>query len=346
MMSLAAWASLTLLVFVSVFLGNLSLFADYDAPGSVIARFMGYSLPRIAHWVLPFSVCIGVVAAQATFSRHVETIAMQACSVSFWRLSVPYIAVSLIAALIMGALSFAVYPIAQRQAEKIEKISIKKKGIAGSFSVNGGRFKVGGDIYHITMLDISSGTMRNITCYRTTSGRLSSIIRARNATWDGAAWKTGRMEVMRPTGSSLDVSAGPGALPLAQPPADLVFARPRTDILTLQELFEYRARLQADRIRSVNLDTQIHSRISFAAAPFIMTLLVLPFGLRFPRAGGIARGISIGIVLSLFYWAVHSAMTSAGMSGYVHPALAAWSSGILALAAGSYLMITRRSTYG
>ena len=77
-----------------------------------------------------------------------------------------------------------------------------------------------------------------------------------------------------------------------------------------------------------------------------MTLLVLPFGLRFPRAGGIARGISIGLILGLAYWAVHSAMTGAGMAGYIHPMLAAWSADLAALGAGLILMTRRRSTYG
>jgi len=125
-----------------------------------------------------------------------------------------------------------------------------------------------------------------------------------------------------------------------------VIAQPGADVLTLGELLEYRGNLSGERIRSVNLDTQIHSRISFAVAPLIMTLLVLPFGLRFPRAGGIARGISTGLILGLAFWAVHSVMTGAGMAGYVHPVLAAWSADLAALLTGVTLMTTRRSTYG
>jgi lipopolysaccharide export LptBFGC system permease protein LptF len=77
-----------------------------------------------------------------------------------------------------------------------------------------------------------------------------------------------------------------------------------------------------------------------------MTILVIPFGLRFPRAGGIARGISIGIILGLFYWAIHSVMTNVGISGYMNPALAAWSTDVVMLSAGMLFMIKRRKTYG
>jgi lipopolysaccharide export system permease protein len=345
-MCTAAWISLSLLVFASVFLGNLGLFTEYDTGGSVVALYMLYSTPQIIHWVLPFSVCVGIIAAQASFSRHVETIAMQACSVSFWRLSIPYVAVGLAAVVIMSALSFSIYPLAQRQAEKIEQVSIKKRGVQGSFSVHGGRFKIGGDIYHIQHIDIAHGIMRDIVCYRISGGRIATILRAQAAAWNGHEWYSRDMDTMRFAAGGIAVERGGSSLPLTHPPSDLAIAQPGADILTLAELMEYRRHLLESGIRSVNLDTQIHSRISFALAPLIMTLLVLPFGLRFPRAGGIARGISIGMILGLAYWAVHSAMAGAGMSGYIPPALAAWSTDLAALGAGLILMTRRRSTYG
>jgi len=346
LMCLAVWLGLSLLVLASVFLGNIGLFTEYDAGGTVIARFMLFSSPMMIQWVLPFSVCVGVIATQASFSRHVETIAMQACSISFFRLSAPYIAVSLIAVLFMGALSFSIYPVAQRHADKIEQVSIKKRGIEGSFSVHGGRFKIGGDIYHVQHVDIARGIMRNIRCYRTNGGRITALQRAETVVWDGRVWRSDDMETFRFTGGRIATDRGPSALGLEHPPADLVIAQPGADVLTLGELLEYRGNLRGESIRSVNLDTQIHSRISFAVAPLIMTLLVLPFGLRFPRAGGIARGISTGLILGLAFWAVHSVMTGAGMAGYVHPVLAAWSADLAALLTGVTLMTTRRSTYG
>jgi lipopolysaccharide export system permease protein len=345
-MCIAAWISLSLLVLISVFFGNLSFYAAHDAKGSVIMQSLLYSMPQIVHWVLPFSVCIGIIAAQASFSRHVETIAMQACSISFLRISVPYLAMGLMASLIMCILSFYLYPVSQRYADKIEDVYIKKRDIQGSFTVNGGRFKLGGDIYYVKHMDISKGIMQNATCYRTASGRLSAIIRTDLATWDGKTWKTNGMEIIRTTTAGIEMERSASALPLTRGPSDLLMAQPRPEVLTLTELFEYRSHLKEDNIRSVSLDTYFHSRISFAIAPLIMTLLVLPFGMRFPRAGGIARGISIGLILGLAYWALHSAMTGVGVSGYLHPAAAAWTADVVALVMGMSLMMKRRGAYG
>jgi lipopolysaccharide export system permease protein len=333
-------------VLLSVFFGNLSFFAEHDAKGSIIAQYLLYSMPEIVHWVLPFSVCVGIIAAQASFSRHVETIAMQACSVSFARLSIPYLVMGLIAALIMSILSFYLYPVSQRHADKIENIFIRKHDIHGSFSVNGGRFKLGGDIYYVEHMDISKGIMQHVICYRISSGKLSAIIRAETAQWDGKTWNAKGMEIIHMSTSGITMEGAASALPLRRGPTDLVMAQPAPDVLTLSELIEYRSHLLDDNIRSVSLDTHFHSRISFAIAPFIMTLLVLPFGMRFPRAGGIARGISIGLILGLSYWALHSAMTASGISGYVHPAVASWTADMAALACGISLMMKRSGVYG
>jgi lipopolysaccharide export system permease protein len=345
-MCAAACLSLTLLVFISVLFGNLNSFAEHSTNGSIIAQFLFFSLPQMVYWVLPFSVCVGIIAAQAQFSRHVETIAMQACSVSFVRLSLPYLTVGLLAMFVMSLLSFSLYPKSQQHADKIEDIYIKKHDITGSFSVNGGRFKVGNDIYYVEHMDILKGVMHNVTCYRIKSGKLFAILRSEAAVWNGKQWKTSRLETIGMSKAGIVFAQSASPLPLTHEPTSLVVAEPKPDVLTLRELIDYRQRLRQDGIKSVSLETQFHSRISFTLAPFIMTMLVMPFGLRFPRAGGIARGISIGIILGLFYWAMHSAMTGAGMAGYVNPALAAWSTNIVMMCAGIVLMGMRRKTYG
>jgi lipopolysaccharide export system permease protein len=341
----AACLSLTLLVFLSTIFGNLNSFSQHNASGTVIVQYLFFSLPQMIYYILPFSICVGIIATQAQFSRHVETIAMQSCSVSFLRLSIPYISVGLAATVIMSVLSFSVYPISQQHADKIEDIYIKKHDITGSFSVNGGRFKVGNDIYYVEHLDILKGIMHNISCYRIKSGKLYAILRSDYAAWDGRRWNTKKLDTIGMSTSGIFFSQSVSPLPLKQEPTDLVMAEPNPEVLSLVQLMEYRAHLREDGIKSVSLETQFNSRISFTMAPLIMTILVLPFGLRFPRAGGIARGISIGIILGLFYWAIQSAMTNAGISGYMNPVLAAWSTDIVMLGTGVFFMINRRKTY-
>jgi lipopolysaccharide export system permease protein len=342
----AACTSLTLLVLLSMLFGNLGMFAEHNTDLYTIARYMLFSLPQMVYWVLPFSICVGIIATQASFARHAETIAMQASSIPFYRLVFPYLQVGLISVLIMGFFSFYLYPVSQRQADRLESIYIKKKDVTGSFSVNGGRFKVGEDIFYLDHLDISKGIMHHVNCYRIVAGRLVSIIRAGSAVWDGRIWKTRDMELIKLSTTGIQLERSANALPLNRGPADLVTAQPAPEDLTLKELFEYRSYLKEEDIQSVSLDTNFFSRISFAISPFIMTLLVLPFGMRFPRTGGIARGISIGIILGLSYWALHSTMTGIGISGYIHPIAAACTADAVAMTAGIILLVKRRGTYG
>ncbi|HQO80785.1 MAG TPA: LptF/LptG family permease [Deltaproteobacteria bacterium] len=346
-MTLAALVSLILLMVVSELFGKLTTFAEYDTGLPTILLYLAYSVPQMIHWILPFSVCLGILAAQAAFSRHSEIIAMQSCSVSLAQIYIPYLIVGLLATLLMASTSFYIYPSAQRQADRIENLHIKKTEVAGSFTLSGGRFKVGQDIYIVNNLNITLGVMENITCYRFSSGRLVQVIRAESARWDGNVWLAQGMEVFDLSEEGISEARTATILPLDRKPEDLIMAETKTEVLPLPELRKYLQQLRADGVTSPATETLYYSRISFALAPFIIAVLVIPFGMRFPRAGGIARGISLGLVLGLSYWFLHSSMTGLGASGVIHPLIASWSANAAALILALFILIAkRRAVYG
>ncbi|HHO74864.1 MAG TPA: YjgP/YjgQ family permease [Deltaproteobacteria bacterium] len=345
-MCLACLTGLVLLIMISRFFGNLSLYAEHNTDLPTILVHTLLTVPQMIYWVLPFSVCLGILATQAALSRHVETIAMQACSVSTFRMYLPYILTGIIATCAMGSISFYIYPQAQRKAEKIENINIRKRDIDGSFSVSGGRFKLGGDIYLVEHMNIEQGIMRNVSCYRTSSGKLTSILRAEKAVWNSRFWSVDKLDVINLGERGISVDNSMHTLPLSRGPADLVMAQANPEILPIGHLRQYLDQLEIDAIRSTSLETVYYSRISFSFSPIIMTILVLPFGMRFPRAGGIARGITVGLVLGLSYWFLHSGVTSIGASGILEPIVASWTANIAAVSLGMILLYTRRSTYG
>jgi len=346
LMWLGAMVSLVGLVVLAKFFGNVSMFSEFEAKGGTIFLFVILGIPPILTMVLPFSVCLGILTTQALFSRHVETIAMQASGVSDRRIYRPYLLVGLLATILMVLLTFTVSPLAQRQANRIEDIEIRHKGITGTFSQSGCRFHSGDAVYVAEHIDVKAGVMRKINCYRVRDGKLLAVIEAREAKWDGHQWNAQGMRTILLDGPRLREDRNVRILPLTRVPADLVNASPQPDVLTIIGLREYLKRLDAQGIRSRALLTSYHSRISFACAPLIMSLLVLPFGMRFPRTGGIARGVAVGLVLGLAYWGLHAGMTSAGAAGYVHPLLAAWTANVLAFVTGLIMVGRRRGTYG
>lgn len=347
LMSLAALASLVLLMLVSQLFGDLATFAEYNTGMPVIGKFLLLSVPRMIHLVLPFSVCLGILSAQAAFARNSEIIAMQACSISLARIFVPYLAVGVIATGVMAGTSFYLYPAAQRQADKIENLTIKKRDVAGSFTVSGGRFKVGQDIYGVDNLDVTKGVMDNITCYCFSSGRLSKIVRAKSAHWDGNKWVARDVRIIRLSDKGITMPAAPSVLPLAREPEDLVMARTNTEVLSLPELREYVAQVRSSGTSSPMIETFYFGKISFAVAPLIITLLVVPFGMSFPRAGGVAKGISLGLVLGLSYWFLHSGLSALGSSGTIPVLVASFGANIIALMLALFILFKkRRAVYG
>lgn len=338
-----------MLFMVSRLFGDISMFVEHNTDMHTIVKYMIFCYPKIVYLILPFSVCLGILAAQASFSRHTETIAMQACSVSVYRIYLPFIALGILATFIMTLISFYIYPVSQRHADRIEDISIKKRDVKGAFTVSGGRFKIGNRFYYIEHMDIKKGIMQNITCYEVAKGRLALVTEAKSAVWNNVpkeGWSAEGMKTCYLKEGGIELNLQGKVLPLTKPPQDLVMASPRPDVLTLKELRQYIRHLRADGIRSVSIDTYYHSLISFAMAPIIMTLLVVPFGMRFPRTGGIARGIASGLILGLVYWGGHSAMINLGASGFLPPVIAAWATNIAAISLGGLLIYLRRGIYG
>ncbi|HNY64441.1 MAG TPA: LptF/LptG family permease [Deltaproteobacteria bacterium] len=347
LMSLTALAGLVLLLLISELFGDLTTFAEYRAGVAAVMQYLTFSIPKMVNLVLPFSICLGVLAAQAAFARNSETIAMQACSVSLARIFMPYIAVGVLATVLMSATSFYLYPQGQREADRIRNLVIKKGDVTGSFSLSGGRFKVGQDIYRVASLDVAKGVMSSITAYRFSSGRLNQVIQADEARWDGTRWEAKGLRIMDLGPKGISGPRTASSLPLEREPQDLVLAQTNTEVLPLLELREYVRQLRDSGTSSPTVETLYHSRISFAMAPLIITLLVIPFGMTFPRAGGIAKGISLGLILGLSYWGLHSFMAGLGSSGTLNPLLASWGANITALAVAAVILLRkRRAVYG
>lgn len=343
---LASLASLALLLLVSRLLGDISTFIEHDVSLSLAGAYLLLSLPQMITLILPFTVCLGILAAQASFARHVETIAMQASGVGARHLSRPYLMVGLIATVCMVAFSGFLAPRAQWEAERIEDAYIKNRDVEGNFTVEGGRFKIGGDIYLVEHLDIEAGTMDGVVCYRTADGRLGEIWRTPRAAWNGGAWQAGDLEVVQLGDEGITVRGGEQRLPLDRRPDALVMAQARPDVLEIHDLKRYNDRLKNSGIASASMETCFQSRVSFMFAPLIMTLLVLPFGRTFPRTGGIARGITLGLALGMAYWGLHSAMTALSARGLVAPVVGAWTANVVAVIGALILYRLKRGTYG
>ncbi len=344
-MWIAFLVALCMLVMISMFFGDISMFIQHNTDLKTMLSYMAFSLPQVIFMVLPFSVCLAILATQASLSKHSEIIAMEASAIPWWRILMPFTIIAVLTTIIMMLFSFELYPLSQKKADKIEDIFIKKRDVKGSFTLLGGRFKLGDTFYFVEHMDIRRGTMDNLVCYTVKDGRLTRIARIAHARWDGTIWHPTGMKVIMLGTEDIKISKASG-FALKKGPEDLVMASPRPDVLTIGQLRSYLVQLRADGIYSSSLETTYYDRISFAMSPFVMAVLALPFGIRFPRTGGIARGMALGIVLGLSYWGTHYAMVSLGKSGSLSPAVATWMTNVIALAIGMVILFLRRNKYG
>src|SRR5205085_12235070 len=81
-----------------------------------------------------------------------------------------------------------------------------------------------------------------------------------------------------------------------------------------------------------------HKRLAFALSPFVFSIFGAALALRM-RRGGRAFGVVVSLLILLLYYIVALGGDHAARAGSVSPALGAWSSTVLMLVVGLWLLI-------
>jgi lipopolysaccharide export LptBFGC system permease protein LptF len=126
------------------------------------------------------------------------------------------------------------------------------------------------------------------------------------------------------------------------PLKDFTLAQVDASMMTYQELRDYIRRSRASGFSIIEEEVNLQGKLAFPAVTLVMTALAVPFAVTTGRRGAL-YGIGLAIILSVAYWLLTAFFLAAGKAGLLPPALAAWSTNILFLAAAGYLVLTVRT---
>src|SRR5260221_14044088 len=87
-----------------------------------------------------------------------------------------------------------------------------------------------------------------------------------------------------------------------------------------------------------DLAVKLFQKASWPFLSLVMCLIALPFAFKLGKAGAL-YGITIALVLGLFYWMMYAIFSKFGEAGNLPPILAAWSANILFAIAAAYMVI-------
>jgi lipopolysaccharide export LptBFGC system permease protein LptF len=114
------------------------------------------------------------------------------------------------------------------------------------------------------------------------------------------------------------------------------------DKMSFRELQDYIGQIEKRGFETTKFKVDLHFKLTFPLASFIMALLGIPFAFAMGKRGTLV-GIGLSVIIAIVYWGAVATFRSLGYVNYLSPFLAAWGPTLLFGAAGLYLISTLKT---
>jgi lipopolysaccharide export system permease protein len=287
-----------------------------------VARYYAWMFPgEVLGLILPVALLLSALYALTNHSRHNELTAIRAAGVGLWRLSLPYLAASTAASLLLMAANEWVQP---RATEALRDFNESKRASTGLHKNLVFRNALDGRVWNAESFNLDSGELnRPFVIWRPDGSGERREIFAQRAVPVDDAWVFESVQEI--------VYAADDPIPRSNLRTNrLVFrgwretpdsirseiringlssmAAARGVELSLGEIRDYLARnpdLPAERLQIYR--TQFHARLAEPWRCLVVVLVAIPFG----AAGG-RRGKFVGVASSIFIVFVYLAFLRSG----------------------------------
>jgi len=350
----AAWLRLLALClgsFVAVYLvlDMMEKIPRFIRSGGNVRDIIGFfvcKLPEMVGQTASFSILMATLLTLGLLSRNSEITAMRSCGVSLLRISLPMLALGLLASLLLLVNAEMVVPKSYERMDYIERIVIKKQGDNAVFKRNNIWFRSEALIVQARLFEPQEKTLKGVVVWTLDSsmnplGRIDA---------DSAEYRSGGWTLKNAVLKDFHKEAG---IPMRRVPAmaialnlkvdDLKVLDNNADNLSYRKLKEYADNLRRGGYQAFRYQTMMHNKLSAPFAAFVMVILGIPFALRNSRSGGIALGIGTSVAIGFAYFVVNAVLLSYGRSGVLPPLVAAWGANFLFVLGGIWLAMTAKS---
>jgi len=308
-----------------------------------MCAFFIFKLPEMIGQTASFSILMATLLTLGLLSRNSEITAMRSCGVSLFKISLPMLALGLVASLLLLVNTELIVPKSYENMERIERISIKKQGVNAVFKRNNIWFRSDSMILQAQLFEPKEKTLQGIIVWKLdASMNPLGRIDAESAVFQHDRWILKKAVVK-------DFTLGQGFTTRTVPDMeialklridDLKVLDNNADNLSYRKLKEYADNLRSGGYQAFRYMTMMHAKLSAPFAAFVMVVLGIPFALRNSRSGGIALGIGASVGIGFAYFVVNAVLLSYGRSGVLPPVVAAWGANLIFVLGGVWLSMT------
>ncbi|MFS8627847.1 MAG: LptF/LptG family permease [Limnochordales bacterium] len=303
--------------------------AEYGAPLWLTLELIALRLPQVFVYTFPMAVLLATLLTLSRLSATSEIVAMQAGTVSFYRIVAPVLVVGLLVAGLSLAVEEWVVPAANYEYRRVltedvqggQLPTVTRNVILKEYQ--GGILR--GFLY-ASRYDSAARTMYDVTIVEMERGRPVRTTYAARVVWQGNTWLMHDGVIYTHDGEpglAVDFRRGTQPVSIGYRPEQVVQAQKNPEEMTIRELRDHIAALEARGDDTREHVLHLHLKFAVPAASFVFALLAAPLGVQSHRsATSVGFGLSILVIFA--YYILMTLGTALGESGQLPPAAAAW----------------------
>lgn len=325
-----------LLVFITLFVSvdYMSSLSSFQVPFGVILQYYGFYLPSVVHQIMPMACLLATLFTFGNLQKHNELTALFSAGMSLARVSTPILVLNAFIAATVFYIGDQVMPAFAKKKNYVYLVDIvKQPGLYSMVKENKIWYRSKESLFNIKTLNIKKRQAQQLTLYNfDRDWNLVQLITAQEVALEPEQWILTKGTITLFTEDSsfpLSQTFEKKTISIGEDIADLQIDSGTVDALTQKDLKRFISKNKEAGLDTVHYEVDYHAKFSFAAAPFLLSLLAIPFSLFGPRSSGRTLKIAKCIGLAFFYWAMHSSSITLGRHGVLLPSVAAWGANVL-----------------
>ncbi|MFA4967059.1 MAG: LptF/LptG family permease [Candidatus Margulisiibacteriota bacterium] len=320
----------------------VDLIINKGIPLGAVAQLLLFKLPSIMVLTFPVATLFGIAMCLGRLSKDNELIALRTSGISFGRIAMPIVVISLLISLLSFVTNEKIVPYSNHLSEKIIRMIIMKQPLPDIrenvfFKDPYNRY------FYVQKLDARTKTLENIMIYELAGERLPRVMTAKSAKLDSLVLhlSSGVIHKFDDNGRlAYEANFSDMTLNLKEDPLTMA------DQKTPQEMNSGELGAQIKSFEKIGVSTNslltdFFMKYSVPLTPFIFALIGIPLALPGLKSGR-TWGIILTIVIMFTFYVFASVFRSLGRGGLVHPFLAAWFPQLLFGTLGIGLLVHER----
>lgn len=335
-----SFCALCVLVLVSELLEHLDKFIAGKAGPRLVVEYLLCLLPLRAMEILPVAVLLATLFSLGNLSRRQEITAAMSGGLHPWLCVRPLLLCGLALSLAGLILNDSLVPAATRRARALWKLEIRhfaslRQTRFDNLTVAG----AGGVFYAVGSLDAGENRLENVLVEWTEGGVPRRQLQARRADWgpDGWVFREGIERRFGEDGLEIgdQTPFAETRADLKESPEDLIPKEPDAEEMSYKQYNRHLRRLRMLGVPTRRQEVDLHLKLAFPWANFIVLLLGIPFAFR--KTGGKAKAVGLAMGVAFFYIGLMQVGRALGQKPWCSPLMGAWLANLVFLGAGGVL---------